>query len=195
MEPTPLDQSREDFVSLLQRAREGNLEACRVLFDRFQKKVLMVVRRRLDHRIRPLLDSFDVTQDVWQSFFCRILPQEAFETPEGFLRYLTTLTENKVLEQNRYHIAVQKRSVSRVRYIAQHTAEVYAQPGQASDPARVAEQEDEWAAVLKELSPDERRILHLLRSGMKVADICRDGNVSSRTVFRILQRIRKKTSP
>ena len=59
------EEKAEDFgMPWMERVRSGSEEAAREMFDRYSGHIALVVRRRLDQRMRSQYDSLDFLQAV-----------------------------------------------------------------------------------------------------------------------------------
>src|SRR5579883_3199252 len=92
-----LSAREEEFADLLQRARNGEEESITELWTRYKEHILRVIRRFLTPVDRRLFDSFALAHEVWESLFAGSLVEEAFQSPEHFLRFLTITARNKTL--------------------------------------------------------------------------------------------------
>ncbi len=88
---------------LFARARSGDQEAWRQLFEACYPKVLRVVRRKLTSpTIRSLYDSSDFIGDVWKSLAEK---PESFDFPTlgALVGFLSLAAERKVIDEYRRH--------------------------------------------------------------------------------------------
>src|SRR5262249_16320651 len=83
-----LDRAIRDLEGLLARARGGCQEAAAELVRQYSKPMQVVVRRRLDQRLRSAFDSLDFVQDAWKSFFRTVIHEETFTDPQRFVGFL-----------------------------------------------------------------------------------------------------------
>jgi RNA polymerase sigma factor (sigma-70 family) len=183
----------QKFIALLQRIRDGDTSASTEFYNSYHHKVLTVVRRLLSPRLRPLMDSVDLTQDVWKSFFITVLPRESFANPEELLKCLAAVCRNKVSKRSREHFDVQKRSLFRAESIEQYADEILNRPGRDEDPGQRAESEDEWASILRHRPDRKRLILQGLRGGKSLDEIVSELQISVKTVRRVIEGFRNQS--
>src|SRR5262249_35132227 len=100
----PMPSSRSEVTQLLRKLLEGDEDAATELVARYSHPLRVVIRRHLDARVRPALDSADVEQQVWGSFFCRELYREALESPEKLRQFLVGIARRKALMASRDHL-------------------------------------------------------------------------------------------
>jgi DNA-directed RNA polymerase specialized sigma24 family protein len=90
----------ESFRELMRRVQAGDPQAAKELVRKYESTIRLQVRVRLTQPdLRKLLDSMDVVQLVWASFFPRAIAGE-FELadPKQLLNLLITLAHNKLLD-------------------------------------------------------------------------------------------------
>jgi RNA polymerase sigma-70 factor (ECF subfamily) len=88
---------------LLRRVRGGDQGAAAELVRQYEPTIRRVARvRLLDTRLRRLLDSMDICQSVFGSFFVRAaLGEYDLKTPEQLLNLLVSMSSRKVIDQAR----------------------------------------------------------------------------------------------
>src|SRR5215831_11847068 len=91
------------FQELIRRVRAGDGRAAEELVRRYEPAIRRVVRVRLgDSRLQRVLDSTDIAQSVFGSFFVRTaLGQYELNTPEQLLNLLVNMSRKKVIDQVR----------------------------------------------------------------------------------------------
>jgi RNA polymerase sigma-70 factor (ECF subfamily) len=91
------------FRDLIRRVREGDQDAAAELVRRYEPTIRRVARVRLgDTRLQRLLDSTDICQSVFGSFFVRTaLGEYDLSTPEQLLNLLVSMSRKKVVDQAR----------------------------------------------------------------------------------------------
>jgi DNA-directed RNA polymerase specialized sigma24 family protein len=91
------------FRNLLDRVRAGDSKAALELVRGYEWAIRLQVRVRLTQPdLRRLLDSMDIVQRVWMSFFPRVIAgQYELEDPRKLLNLLITLSQNKLLDEAR----------------------------------------------------------------------------------------------
>lgn len=90
--------SENEFAELMRRLRAGDEQVARDLVDKYAPLVRIQVRRRLeDRRLRRVVDSLDVCQSAFGSFFVRTSQGEYdLNDSEHLLRLLIVIARNKV---------------------------------------------------------------------------------------------------
>jgi RNA polymerase sigma factor (sigma-70 family) len=186
--------SHQELNSLLQRIRVGSQDAARELWQRYEPHVRRVLRRKLNKKLRTKLDSVDLAQDVWISFFVDPRHQFEFDQPEDLIAFLATLAQNKLVDTLRRH-ATQKYAVSREQPLADETgSEVVKLIDPGPSPSQVIMAEEAWEKLLEGQSPQSQRILNRLRQGRTQQEVAQEIGVSERTVRRLVRKIAPESS-
>jgi RNA polymerase sigma factor (sigma-70 family) len=181
----PVDQ---EFQSLLQRARNGDPEACNELYRRFRDPVERVVRRHLEVRLRPVQTHYsweDCLQSAWTEVFAGSLIQADFASPTKMVAFILEVTRHNLCKVLRRHLHTQKRN-----------------PGEQSDldpdlpdprpqPDQVAAERDELAAVLRTFPPEWQQALLMLGLGHLQGDVAAYLGISVRQFQRRLASLRQ----
>jgi RNA polymerase sigma factor (sigma-70 family) len=179
------------FKSLMQEVAAGSPQAAETLVEVYGDSVLRVIRSRLNRLLRRQLDSEDIRQIVWASFFAHRSQYSRFERPEELLAFLRSMAANKVIDQCRRRIGAARRSRLRERGMDSSGIEsMDSFPGRDERPsAAVAVREQ-----LELMSPQERQIVEFRMAGETTARIAEELGVSERTVYRILQALARRQS-
>ncbi len=183
----------QQFIALLERIRAGDTNASTELYNKYNEIVLIIVRRRLNPRVRQVMDSIDIAQDVWKSFFHDVFQGDRFANPEELLRWLASICRNKVLKWNRDYLDSQKRSLYRTDSMEQHADEILNRPGREEDPGQRAQTEDEWASMLRNRPERVRLVVQGLRGEKNLDEIARELQISVKTVPRIIEDFRNRS--
>jgi RNA polymerase sigma factor (sigma-70 family) len=95
------------FGELVRRVRAGDADAASQLVMRYEPAIRLAVRARLtDPGMRRLLDSMDICQSVFASFFLRaVAGQYEMDQPGQLLKLLETMARNKLIKQAEKHRA------------------------------------------------------------------------------------------
>ena len=81
--------------SLVTRARSGDSEALAFLLDRYQSRVLRLVRRRIGPGVRRQVESGDVVQEVMAETI-RSIQDFTPRDERSFFRWLSCVVENRI---------------------------------------------------------------------------------------------------
>ncbi len=184
--------SDAQFHQLMKDALTGSEDAARTLFERYEPLLLRAIRRKLNERVRSRLDSVDISQDVWASFFAVPPGQRTFKTSEEFVVFLTKLAWNKAIAAMRLNLA-RKSDVQREVSIDDSRCFIK-DDLMAADPtpSRIVMTQEDWKAFLKTQPLVYRRIFILRRDGNTVPEIAEELGISLRTVERVVEKLELK---
>jgi RNA polymerase sigma-70 factor (ECF subfamily) len=156
------------FLTLIQRVREGDEQAATELFTRYEQHILRVARNRLrDQRLRRILDSVDIRQSVMKSFFLRMaMGQFEINSPEDLLKLLATMVKNKVVDKAR-RVSSPKGGGDRVHQPIDETP--VAKPGES--PSQIVAGKELLEEAQRRLSAEELQMRQLRAEGLEWVDI------------------------
>jgi RNA polymerase sigma-70 factor (ECF subfamily) len=184
-EPEPSDHS------LVRRVRQGNQDAAELLYRRYAQRLLTLVQARQLPDVASRVDSDDIVQSVFGSFF-RGVSRGMYDAPEGedLWHLFLVITLNKIRAKGVFHRAA-KRDVR------------LTVGGSAIDRYPDGPTSGEDAYVLLKLAVEEalaglpvqhRRVVQLRMEGYEVAEIAQLMQRGKRSVERILQECRERLS-
>jgi RNA polymerase sigma-70 factor (ECF subfamily) len=183
-----------EFGKLMKRVGAGSEGAARELVDKYGPHILRVVRRRLGRNLRSKFDSVDFVQAVWASFFADRAELNRFDEPDKVAAYLRHLASNKVIDEYRRRVRTGKRDVSRERPLESSSA---ARPAHAltagPTPSEVAVGNELYQEILGNSDQDAQRVAALRHAGISQESIAKELGVSTKTVQRVLQKLRLKS--
>src|SRR5262245_3082743 len=183
----------ESFEEVMTRRRSGD-EAAAEVFSRFARRLITLARLHLDVRLRQKVDPEDVLQSAFRSFFLR---QGCGEFDLGgwdsLCALLSVITLRKCGRQGDHFNAL-CRDVGR---------EAPPPAGEQSDtnwqalardptPAEAAILAETVECPLRDLKEREREIVSLALQGYTAAAISAQVNRPRRTVYPLLERIKKR---
>jgi RNA polymerase sigma-70 factor (ECF subfamily) len=160
---------RNVFRDLITRVRAGDEEAARELVRLYEPTIRRTVRVRLvDPRLRRLLDSMDVCQSVFGSFFVRAaLGQYDLEDPQQLLKLLVSMSRKKLIDYERRERAA-RRDVRRDRGAA---AIEYGLAAEEPSPSHEVAARELLHEFRRRLSPEERLLVEQRAQGRDWAGI------------------------
>jgi RNA polymerase sigma-70 factor (ECF subfamily) len=160
---------------LVRRARAGEEEAERLLFERHAPRLRAIVRRRLRGILRRKVGESDVLQEAYLVAHQRMADFD--DRGDGsFHRWLSQILENKIRDELRRHLGAGKRDV---RQEVSQAADSPPPSALARDPSPsiVAMREEERArveAAMASLSDEHRLLLGMAHEqGLAIAEIAR----------------------
>jgi RNA polymerase sigma-70 factor (ECF subfamily) len=172
------------FRALIQQVRRGDQTAAAELVRRYEPAIRRVARIRLvDSRLRRILDSMDICQSVFASFFVRAaLGQYELENPEDLFKLLVDITRKKLTDRAREELAAKRdcRRLSR------------RDPNQSKDSDEGPVQQAVGRELLQEfhrrLSAEERTLAEQRALGRPWAEIASERGESAEALRKRLTR-------
>jgi RNA polymerase sigma-70 factor (ECF subfamily) len=184
--PSPTAGDGEpSFAEFIRRVRAGDERAARELVARYEQVIRYTVRVRLrDPRLRRLIESDDICQSVFASFFVRAaLGQYDLESPDQLLRLLATIARNNVAHQARREYAG-CRDPRRV----DPGAVLDDCPADDSSPSRQVAARELVVEAQRRLTPEERALLERREQGLGWAEIAAELGGSPEALRKSLDR-------
>ena len=113
------DETRE----LIERVRRGDEPAFEDLFSRHQKRLLRMVRARMDSRLASRLEAADIVQETYLEAARRFESYQA-KSEMSFYLWLRWIAREKIIQQYRRHLGADKRAIDRERPLVSPHASV-----------------------------------------------------------------------
>jgi RNA polymerase sigma-70 factor (ECF subfamily) len=182
------------FDELVTRFQDGSQSAATELFDRYASRLVLLARRRLGDRLRPRVDPEDVVQSAFRSFFVGNGEKKFdIQDPDALWGLLTVITLRKCSRQIERYYASRRDIRREFRHDNgdDSTAgmEFFAQEPRPEEAAVLAEIVER---IIADLEPREREILTQHLQGADVEEIAQNISRSTRTVERVLERVRRQ---
>jgi RNA polymerase sigma factor (sigma-70 family) len=183
------DQLDSANDALFARARTGDQDAWRILFETCYPKVLRVIRKRLNSpAMRSLYDSTDFISDVWKSL-AEKKDDFDFSDIDALMAFLSRAAERKVIDEHR-RLHTLKNDINRQRPIG-----AWLDPGQGvpdlpshdPSPSQLAQASETQEHLLSGQTGDDRRVIELKREGFSNDEVALKTGWSLRKVQRFLK--------
>jgi RNA polymerase sigma-70 factor (ECF subfamily) len=183
----------ESFEDVMTRLRAGD-QAAAAVFAHFARRLIALARLHLDGRLRPKVDPEDVLQSVFRSFFLRQGRGE-FDLGgwDGLWALLSVITLRKCGRQGEHFHAL-CRDVGREATPPGPEDSDAGWQGLAREPtpAEAAMLAETVELLLRDLKEREREIVSLALQGYTAVEISAQLNRPRRTVYNLLERIKKR---
>lgn len=188
------DHASDDgrFRAQLTRARNGSQTAAAALISEFGPHVYRVIRRRLDMRMRVKLDSEDLCQLVWASFFRYPERMERFSQTWQLMHFLSAVARNKVIEGVRKYWKTQKHDLSREISLGDSQAPIAVTERRIKSPSQVAVAKERLERMTAGLSRRHQRILDLRIAGASYVQIASELGLHERTVRKVIADLKRR---
>jgi len=183
------------FDNVMSRLRAGDAAAAREVFSRYASSLIGLARIHMNSRLRQKVDPEDVALSACKSFFVRFADgQFDLDSWDNLWTLLTVITVRKCRGWKVYYRAG-KRSLSAEVPLPSggedsgSSWEVLADEPTPSEAAMLTETLE---GLVRELQGRDRDILTLALQGHTPVEISRQLGRPERTVYRVLERIRKR---
>lgn len=143
-------------AGLLERGRAGDAEALSILFDRYRRRLAVLIHYRLGPEVKQHYEVDDVVQETLLRA-CRDLEQFQYQTPGSFFRWLAAIAGHVITDLARR----ENRQRRRVEPAPQGV-----DPATSMTPSRVVAQKEQLQALiakLDELPEDYREVVVLAK--------------------------------
>lgn len=180
---------------LMSRLRQGDPEAARQLFDRFAHRLIGLAQTHLDRRLRGKVDADDVMQSVFKSFFRMQREQAlAFSEWDDLWSLLAVITLRKCGHRAAYYKAacrdVRRESMS---FADDDEAEAgWEAIAREPTPLEAMMLGETVADLLRSLDGRDRKLATLALQGYTRMEIAEQVGCTERTVYRVLERLRRR---
>jgi RNA polymerase sigma-70 factor (ECF subfamily) len=180
------------FIDLKERLEQGEPSAGAEIFRRYGQQLIRLVSPRITGSLRQKLDAEDVVQSAFRSFF-RSDPTERFNTESwnDLWAILATITLRKCRHQVRRFLSA-KRNVNQENFNPTASWADWQAVARGPTPDEVVETADLLNSFLNGLDDRLREIAELSMLGQTPAEIANHLQLTERTVYRQLERLREK---
>lgn len=183
-------EASDRFSALMEQVRQGSQEAAEQVWREYGPYVVYVVRRSLHESLRSRLDSQDFAQDVWASFFRELPAAEDLKTPAALLQVLTKMARNKVVEEyRRQH--TQRRNVDNAVSRGVFLDEDELIDEREPTPSQLLAAEFMVLELTEDQPSECGRIVRLRREGLSDVEIAEREQISTRTVRRVFDGLKR----
>lgn len=178
---------------LLARIEQGDESAFTMLFEKYQKRLAVLIHYKLGQEMRRLADVEDVLQETFLAAF-RDLKRFRYEKPGAFLSWLSRIADHVIADAARFQ-ARQKRRADLVRFRSVGTPEG-AEPADSVTPSRLLAEKESLQALIQKLDSlpeDYRRAILLAKvEGLSNAEMAEQLGRSREAAALLLHRAIKR---
>lgn len=183
------------FLRLMDGLQSGSEEAAQELLRLYGDHIYRVVRQRLHQRMRTRFDSSDFVQIVWQSFFANLEVLSKFRCPEQLIGFLIRVTSNKVIDEVRRSLMMQKANINRECSFSDSRAGIQPElPARGDTASETAIAKEWWSRITKDQPAHYVEILALRAEGATFNEIAQKMKLNERTVRRVIRKIANQLS-
>src|SRR5262249_7021711 len=130
---------------LIARIEQGDESAFTPLFEKYQKRLALLIHYKLGHELRRLADVDDVLQETFLEAF-RDINRFRYEKPGAFFSWLSRIADHVIADAARFH-GRQKRRAELVRFRSVGTPDG-PDPADSATPSRLLVEKESGNARL-----------------------------------------------
>ncbi len=178
---------------LLERARTGDEAALSRAFERYQRRLAVLIRFKLGPRVRSFAEVEDAVQETCLRAF-RDIGHFHYQSPGSFLRWLSAIADHVIIDRLRYQ-GRERRAACEIRFRSPSNP-AGPEPADSRTPSRLfAQQEalERLFARLDELPEDYRRAILMAKvEGLSTAEMAERLGKSREAVALLVYRAVKR---
>jgi RNA polymerase sigma-70 factor (ECF subfamily) len=186
-------ESPTSTFTLLEKAQAGDREALSRAFEKYQRRLAVLVHFKLSDRTRTFAEVDDIVQETFLRAF-RDIQQFSYEKPGGFLRWLSTIADHAIIDRVRYQ-GRERRAGEQVAFRSESNP-AGPDPADTKTPSRLLAQQEAVERLLARLAalPEDYRkaILMAKIEGLSTAEIARQLGKSREAVALLVYRAVKR---
>jgi len=181
----------DEITMLIERLRAGDPQAAEKLFACYAERLRHLAGRNLSRKVAGRMDSEDVVQSVFRTFFRRNARGEfQIDSSAKIWRLLVKITLLKARAKGRYHTA-EKRDV-RSETLPSEDAGWLQVLAREPGPAEAAAFVDLIESLVKERPPLFREVLQLRLEGQGPTAIAKQLGISRQNVYQVLKQLQSR---
>lgn len=182
------------FADFLARLHNKDDAAAQELFGRFTHQLIALALRHIDAGLRHKVDTEDVVQSAYKSFFFRYGTGNVdLVNWNSLWGLLTVITVRKCAERAAYHRAERRDAAREVSQPRQDESAPWLEPyGREPTPPEAAVLTETVEQLLASLDVDERPVLELSLQGYSTREISEQLGRAERTVRLLREGVRHR---
>jgi len=166
-------QTATTSFGLIERAQRGDQRAFELLFEKYRRRLAVLIYYRLGPRLREQFEIDDILQETLLKAFSDI-GRFQYQSAGSFLRWLSRIADHVVADLGRSQGRQKRQAVEIVRFRSESNAGG-PEPADTKTPSRLLSQKEGVAALLDALNalpPDYRRVILLAKiEGLSTAEL------------------------
>ena len=178
---------------LLERARNGDEEALSLAFEKYQRRLAVLIHFKLGPRARSFAEVEDAVQETCLRAF-RDIDRFRYQSPGSFLRWLSAIADHVIVDRIRYR-GRERRAGEEIPFRSPSNP-AGPEPADSRTPSRLfAQQEalERLFARLEELPEDYRKAILLAKvEGLSTAEMAERLGKSREAVALLVYRAVKR---
>ena len=165
-------ESPTSTFTLLEQAQAGDREALSRAFEKYQRRLAVLVHFKLSDRTRTFAEVDDIVQETLLRAF-RDIRNFSYQAPGSFLRWLSAIAEHVIVDRVRYQ-GRERRAGDEIPFRSASNP-AGPEPADTKTPSRLLAQQEAVERLLNRLAalPEDYRVAILLAKieGLSTAEI------------------------
>jgi RNA polymerase sigma-70 factor (ECF subfamily) len=186
-------ESPTSTFALLEKARTGDREALSRAFEKYQRRLAVLVHFKLSPRARALEEVEDIVQETLLRAF-RDIDRFSYQSPGSFLRWLSAIADHAIVDRVRYQ--GRERRAGDAVPLRSASNPAGPEPADFRTPSRLFAQQEAVERLLERLAalPEEYRKVILMAKieGLSTAEIAQQLGKSRQAVALLVYRAVKR---
>jgi RNA polymerase sigma-70 factor (ECF subfamily) len=158
---------------LLERIREGDRAAFDLLFEKYRRRLAILIYYKLGSQLRRTADVDDILQDTLLRAF-RGIDTFHYRAPGSFLSWLSRIAEHVLVDTARFEGRERRNAGEIVRFRSKSNP-AGPEPADSRTPSRILAENEEYSSLLARLDslPEQYREVILLAKveGLATAEV------------------------
>jgi len=189
----PVMQTPTSTFALLEKARAGDQQALSCAFEKYQRRLAVLVHFKLSPQARRFSEVEDIVQETLLRAY-RDLDRFSYQSPGSFLRWLSSIADHVIVDRVRYQ-GRERRAGEEVPFRSQSNP-LGPEPADSNTPSRLFAQQEAIERLLDQLNalPDDYRqaILMAKIEGLSTAEMAERLGKSREAVALLVYRAVKR---
>ncbi len=184
---------RTSSFGLIELAKQGEQEAFSRLFERYERRLAVLIHVKLGPELRSAVEVDDILQETFARAFAGIR-QFTYRSPGGFMAWLASIAGHVIVDAARYH-GRERRAGEAVRFRSVSNP-AGPEPADTATPSRMLRHKEAVDSLLQRLDalpPDYREVIVLAKiEGLTTAEVAERIGKSREAAALLLHRALKR---
>jgi RNA polymerase sigma-70 factor (subfamily 1) len=186
-------ESPTSTFTLLEKAQAGDREALSRAFEKFERRLAVLVHFKISERTRTFAEVDDIVQETLLRAF-RDIEHFSYQAPGSFLRWLSAIADHAIVDRVRYQ-GRERRAGEEIPFRSESNP-AGPEPADTKTPSRLLAQREAVERLLARLSAlpeDYRKVILMAKiEGLSTAEIAAQMGKSREAVALLVYRAVKR---
>ena len=175
---------------LIERFREGEEEAFRLLFEKYRRRLALLIHYKLSAELRERVEVDDILQEVFLAASTQI-GQFTYRAPGSFMSWLSRIAGHVIIDTARFENRQKRRAAEMLRFRSPSNPGG-AEAADSQTPSRIFAQDEAVRRLLEKLNAlpeDYRRVILMAKvEGLTTQEMAEQLGKSHEAVALLLHR-------